>query len=100
MSEGNSTFELLRDIFRHQLGVYFGFADFNDVQMNLAVRHCGTLPQPLDISTFFPITTRRGMYRHACFLGGSLDNNAANARLRKLVEQVVTQLDIFVQRPE
>ena len=49
-TEGNPSFQLLGDIFRHQLRLDLRLADFDDVQLDLALGHGGKLlANPLDV---------------------------------------------------
>ena len=49
-AEGDPALELLGDVLGHQLGVGLRLADFDDVQVNLAVRHGGhVLAQLFDV---------------------------------------------------
>src|SRR5262249_42555932 len=87
-------------ILGHQLGVDFGLADFDDVQMNFVIRvFLDVALQLLDVGALLAdhhAGTGR-VDRHAALLVRALDHDAADAGGLELVAQIVADLDVFLQ---
>src|SRR5262245_56881985 len=100
-AECNTALKLLRNRFGNQLGIELGFADFNDIDDDVAVGEFGDrLAKLLDVGTLLANHDAgpRRVYRHPALFVRPLDNNMRDRRLLELLHQLFANLDIFVQQ--
>src|SRR6185437_7337877 len=100
-AEGDAALQLLGDAVGDQLGVDLGLADLDDVETDLALRHLGDVgAQLLDVRALLADDDAgaRRMDGDARLLGGALDDDAADPRLRQALDEELAQTQVLVQQ--
>src|SRR5690606_4966524 len=93
--------ELVGHALGDELGVDLRLADLDDVQLDLALGHRRQLrAQLLDVGALLADdhAGARGIDRDAAQLGRTLDHHLRDRRLRQVLDDVLAQLDVFLEQ--
>src|SRR5690625_2033477 len=99
-AESHASLQLLRDVFRDQLGIDLRLADFDDVQVHIAAGHLReVLTELLDVGALLPDHHAGAgrVDRHPRALCRTLDHDARHARLLQPLVEKLPQLQVIVQ---
>ena len=101
-AEGDTALELVGNALRHELGIDFWLADFDDVERHIRRRHLADrLAQRFNVRALFTDdnTGTRGIDRDAAQLGRTLDHHLRNRSLRQRFHDELADVQIFEQQP-
>src|SRR5690606_33405051 len=101
-AERHAAHELVGNALRDELGIDFRLADLDDVQLHLALGHGRQLgAQLLDVRALLAdddAGTGR-IDRDPAQLGRTLDHHLRDRRLRQVLDDVLADLDVFLEQP-
>src|SRR5690606_4207233 len=100
-AERDAADQLVGHTLGDELRVDLRLADFDDVQLHLALGHRRELgAQLLDVGALLADddTGARGIDRNAAELGRTLDHHLRDRRLRQALDDVLAQLDVFLEQ--
>src|SRR5690606_17621978 len=100
-TERHAANELVGDTLGDELGVDLRLADLDDVELDLALGHRRQLrAQLLDVGALLADdhTGARGIDRDPAQLGRALDHHLRDRRLRQGLDDVLAQLDVFLEQ--
>ena len=100
-TEGNAADQLIGNALRHKLGVDFRLADFNNVQLDVALGQLGEQgAQLFNVRTLLADddTGASRVDRNPAQLGRTLDHHLGHSRGRQRIENELADLEVFLKQ--